>query len=174
MLFRSFREGELATLIDAAAGLGGAFRLDATGMARQLLGDTAAANLLLVGYALQMGWLPVTRASLERAIELNGAAVPLNLRALRVGRAAAQHRATSAASLLRAAGADESSATNDHQGNLGDASLLPVLGEQATLAQRVDVRARFLVGYQGERLAQRYRQFIEAIARREEIGRAHV
>lgn len=157
-----FHEAELAALVDAAAGLGGAFRLDATGLSRQLLGDTAAANLLIVGYALQMGWLPVTRQSLERAIELNGAAVPLNLRALRLGRAAAQHRATGTAALLRAAGLSETVAASSSQ-----ASLVPPLGAQASLEQRLAVRADFLVAYQGQRLAHRYRQLLATVTRRE-------
>jgi indolepyruvate ferredoxin oxidoreductase len=60
--------------------------VDATGLATQLLGDAIATNLFLVGVALQCGWLPVTRASLERAIRLNAVQVDTNLQALALGR----------------------------------------------------------------------------------------
>ena len=43
-----------------------------------LLGDAIGANLLLVGYAAQLGKLPVSLAALERAIELNGRQVEMN------------------------------------------------------------------------------------------------
>jgi indolepyruvate ferredoxin oxidoreductase len=39
-----------------------------------LLGDAIATNLFLLGYAWQKGWVPVSEASLDKAIELNGAA----------------------------------------------------------------------------------------------------
>ena len=155
-----FHQQELAGAIDAAVGLGGAFRFDGTGVARQLLGDTTAANLLLVGYALQMGWLPVSRASLERAIELNGAAVKMNLQALRLGRCAAHHRTESAAQLLKAAGV---AATAPSMGTVTGGAT----GMATTLAQRIDIRAAFLVDYQSQRLAQRYRRLVEDVATRE-------
>ncbi|MEY4376789.1 MAG: hypothetical protein RJB26_1339 [Pseudomonadota bacterium] len=163
-----FHQQELAGAIDAAVGLGGAFRFDGTGVARQLLGDTTAANLLLVGYALQMGWLPVSRASLERAIELNGAAVKLNLQALRLGRCAAHHRTESAAQLLKAAGV---AATAPSMGAVTGGTTGVATGMSTTLAttlaQRIDIRAAFLVDYQSQRLAQRYRRLVEDVATRE-------
>ncbi len=60
--------------------------LDATGLATTLLGDAVYANFLLVGAALQLGWLPVGRAAIERALQLNGVQVEGNLRALQLGR----------------------------------------------------------------------------------------
>jgi indolepyruvate ferredoxin oxidoreductase len=44
-------------------------------------------NTLALGAAYQRGLLPVSGEALERAIELNGAAVEKNLAALRWGRA---------------------------------------------------------------------------------------
>src|SRR4029450_498985 len=43
----------------------------ATELATALLGDTIAANLFMLGYAWQKGWVPLTHAALMRAIELN-------------------------------------------------------------------------------------------------------
>ncbi|MFC4113124.1 indolepyruvate ferredoxin oxidoreductase family protein [Nonomuraea zeae] len=62
--------------------------LDAHELAEALFGDHMPANLLLLGAAYQHGCLPVSAASVERAITLNRAAVEQNLAAFRWGRAA--------------------------------------------------------------------------------------
>ncbi len=62
--------------------------LDAEAISVGLLGDHMPANLLLLGAAFQNGCLPVSAPAVERAIELNGAAVEPNLEAFRWGRAA--------------------------------------------------------------------------------------
>ncbi|MBL8325365.1 MAG: indolepyruvate ferredoxin oxidoreductase family protein [Rubrivivax sp.] len=59
---------------------------DATGLAARLAGHSIAANVLLLGFAWQRGWLPLARESIVRAIELNGAAVQDNLGAFAWGR----------------------------------------------------------------------------------------
>jgi len=61
----------------------------ATQLAENLLGDSIAANLVMLGYAWQLGRIPLTLQALERAIKLNGRAVEANLKALRAGRARA-------------------------------------------------------------------------------------
>jgi len=63
--------------------------LDATQLATALLGDAIAANLFILGYAWQQGLVPLSFASLMRAIELNGAAVAMNQQAFAWGRLAA-------------------------------------------------------------------------------------
>lgn len=60
--------------------------VDATGLGEALLGDSIAANLFMLGYAAQKGKLPVSVASIERAIELNAVAVPFNKQAFGLGR----------------------------------------------------------------------------------------
>src|ERR1043166_8794114 len=57
--------------------------VDATRLATALLGNSIGANIFLVGYAYQIGALPLSAAVIEQAIELNGEAVPLNLAAFR-------------------------------------------------------------------------------------------
>jgi indolepyruvate ferredoxin oxidoreductase len=84
-----FQEDAHRHAIEAAAGAEAVRALDATQASRVLLGDTIGANTLMMGFALQMGWLPVSLAALENAIRLNGAAVDLNLKALALGRLAA-------------------------------------------------------------------------------------
>ena len=60
--------------------------VDATELATALLGDTIAANLFMLGYAWQKGWVPVGLDALMRAIELNGAAIAMNVAAFNWGR----------------------------------------------------------------------------------------
>ncbi|MEN9417134.1 MAG: hypothetical protein RI988_754 [Pseudomonadota bacterium] len=62
---------------------------DAQALAQDFLGDTVTANVLALGFAWQRGLVPVSLAALERAIELNGVAVPANRLAFSLGRLAA-------------------------------------------------------------------------------------
>lgn len=55
-------------------------------LAESLLGDSIAANFMMVGLAYQKGWLPLGLEDLRRAIELNQAAAGANLIALEWGR----------------------------------------------------------------------------------------
>lgn len=82
---------ELREAIDAEVGfdLGGTAKthyVNATELAHRLLGNTAYANLLLLGSAYQRGLLPVSGAALTRAIELNGVDVKKNIQAFNWGR----------------------------------------------------------------------------------------
>ena len=78
--------GPLARQLDGKLGAGRTHYLDATGLATTLMGDAVYANFILVGAALQLGWLPVSAAALQRAIELNGVQVERNAFAVAVGR----------------------------------------------------------------------------------------
>ena len=63
--------------------------IDSTAIATELLGDSIAGNLFLLGFAWQRGLVPVSREALERAIEINGVAVDFNKQAFLWGRRAA-------------------------------------------------------------------------------------
>jgi len=69
----------------------GAF--DADRMAKELMGDTIYVNPMILGYAWQKGWVPLSRESLLRAMELNEVAVANNQLAFEWGRHAAHHPA---------------------------------------------------------------------------------
>ena len=71
----------------------GLFSLEASQLATGLLGDSIATNLFVVGYAWQQGLIPVSATAIERTIELNGAAVKMNIAAFRWGRRAAHNLA---------------------------------------------------------------------------------
>src|SRR5204862_3937102 len=62
--------------------------IDATQAATALLGNSIGANIFLVGYAYQLGAIPLSSASILQAIELNGEAVPMNKAAFLWGRRA--------------------------------------------------------------------------------------
>ena len=76
-------------LIAAEVGQGKFSFIDAADLATNLLGDSIASNMFLLGYAMQQGLVPVSRQALEEAIRLNGVAVDFNLKALMWGRRAA-------------------------------------------------------------------------------------
>lgn len=120
----------------------------ATDLARVLLGDTIASNMLMLGFAAQLGKLPVSLEALDRAIELNGRSVELNKRAVLWGRLAAH---------------DPSAVEKATQGR----THAPDETRPETLEQIVEKRAEFLVGYQSKRYARRYRKFVDEVARRE-------
>jgi indolepyruvate ferredoxin oxidoreductase len=63
--------------------------VDAGQMATALLGDAIATNMFMLGYAFQKGHVPLSEASLMKAIELNGVSVAFNKAAFMWGRTAA-------------------------------------------------------------------------------------
>ncbi|MEP4147544.1 MAG: indolepyruvate ferredoxin oxidoreductase family protein [Halioglobus sp.] len=60
--------------------------INSTRVATQLLGDSIASNLFMLGFAWQRGLVPVSAEALEQAIELNGVAVDFNKQAFLWGR----------------------------------------------------------------------------------------
>lgn len=119
--------------------------INATDIATSLLGDSIASNLFLLGYAWQRGLVPVSAASLERAIELNGVAIDFNKQAFLWGRRFA-HQPDRVMSLLRSAEPERFPETLDE-----------------VLADR---EAR-LASYQDAAYAARYRRQIEALRARD-------
>ena len=63
--------------------------LDAQRLAKDLFGDAIASNMFMLGAAWQRGLVPLRRAAIERAIELNGVAIEANKQAFEWGRRAA-------------------------------------------------------------------------------------
>ncbi|ESR22992.1 indolepyruvate ferredoxin oxidoreductase family protein [Lutibaculum baratangense] len=84
----SYEEGALLQVLrGATAELDGA---DAARLAEKLFGDAIFANMILVGFAWQKGLVPIGLKAIERAIDLNGAAVDANTTAFRAGRLLAE------------------------------------------------------------------------------------
>ena len=139
--------------LSCAAGTAPCHFLDATDVAARLLGDSIGANLLLVGFAWQQGLVPVSRAALERAIELNGVAVEFNKRAFALGRSLA-HRGVDA---LDPGSRDDADEPRDLEAVVAD-------------------RETRLVEYQDRAYAARYRRLVEraAVAERSVTARSTV
>ncbi len=121
--------------------------LDAHTLAERLFGDSIYSNMLLMGLAYQLGHVPIPAASIEEAIELNGAAVETNRQAFRFGRLAAHDMAA----LERVMG------TSAHVENPAP----------KTLDEIVRYRAALLVKYQNGKLAGRYHARVEAMVEAE-------
>src|SRR5258705_698055 len=79
----------LKKAIREAAGDERAHFVDATRTASALFGNSLGANMFMLGFAFQHGGLPLAAEAVERAIELNGEAVAMNVAAFRWGRRAA-------------------------------------------------------------------------------------
>ena len=60
--------------------------VDAVGIAKEHTGGSTVANTVLLGYAYQLGLIPLAVSSIERAIELNQVAVEENLAGFNAGR----------------------------------------------------------------------------------------
>ena len=78
----------LKRAIVAASGSDKCHFIDATRLASTLFGNSVGANIFLVGYAYQLGAIPLSAAAIEEAIALNGEAVAMNQAAFRWGRRA--------------------------------------------------------------------------------------
>jgi len=118
--------------------------IDATRAATALFGASVGANIFLVGYAYQLGAIPLAAASIERAIELNGEAVDMNKAAFEWGR-----RAVVEPAVVEALVKPAPEATSDAR----------------TLSQSFDEvvarRVAFLTAYQNAAYAARYRRLVE-------------
>ncbi|MHA6684904.1 indolepyruvate ferredoxin oxidoreductase family protein [Mesorhizobium sp. A556] len=79
----------LKKAIRTAAGEDKAHFFDATHTATALFGNSLGANMFMLGFAYQHGGLPLSAEAVEKAIDLNGQAVAMNISAFRWGRRAA-------------------------------------------------------------------------------------
>jgi indolepyruvate ferredoxin oxidoreductase len=131
--------------------------LDAGTLAEQLFGDHMPANVIMLGAAYQHGCLPVSGSAIERAIELNGAAVEINLAAFAWGRAAAAdpEAVTAALDSLHRSGTSPRS-TLDVAAPAGVRRQLDRVPLPAALREMLERRAADLGGYQDARYAARY------------------
>jgi indolepyruvate ferredoxin oxidoreductase len=139
-----FPLGSMEQEIRDAVGPGDAEFLDATKLATGLMGDSIATNLFMVGYAYQRGLLPLSEASILRAIELNAAAVESNKQSFQWGRLAA----VDAQHVIEAAIPE---AKPDSQ------------RLSTSLDEIIARRAEFLTAYQDAAFARRYTDFVAKV-----------
>lgn len=108
--------------------------MDANDLALRMLGDSIYSNMLVLGACWQQGLIPLSHEVIMEAIRLNGAQVEANQRAFQIGRWAV--------------------ACPDQVPKPANVTHLP--------PDPVAYRAERLVGYQGRRLAKRYRKLVDA------------
>ncbi|WP_108661532.1 indolepyruvate ferredoxin oxidoreductase family protein [Acuticoccus kandeliae] len=119
---------------------------DATAQAKAVFGDAIAANMMVMGAAYQSGSLPVSAASLEAAIRMNGAAVAMNIDAFRLGRLIVADPAAAEAVVAAATGT-----TLPHR----------MVGE--TLLARIAQKQESLAAYQDAAYAARFTRQIDSL-----------
>ncbi len=144
----------LKRTIAAAAGEGNHYFFDAGRIANAVAGQSIAANMVMLGYAYQVGALPLSAASIERAIALNGEAVAMNTTAFRWGRRIA---------------ADPKAIETLNIPEPGEATDARRLSQD--FDETVTRRVAFLTDYQDAAYAARYRERVEQ-ARAAEASKA--
>jgi indolepyruvate ferredoxin oxidoreductase len=143
-----FPQGGCEAALQAAVGKDHLGLLDADQVAVQLLGDSIYTNPMLLGFAWQKGRIPVSRAALLRAMELNGVQVDNNKAAFEWGRRCA-HDLASVMALFKAAQVIE-------------------FVKKPSLDEMVAKRVDFLTGYQDAAYAAQYKALVDKVRAAEE------
>ncbi|WP_353644694.1 indolepyruvate ferredoxin oxidoreductase family protein [Mesorhizobium sp. WSM2239] len=141
----------LKKAIREAAGEHKAHFFDATRTASALFGNSLGANMFMLGFAYQHGGLPLSAEAIERAVELNGEAVAMNIAAFRWGRRAA-HQPDFVKGML------------GRPGQAADSGAAQSLDE--TVARRVE----FLTAYQNAVYAKRYADRVAVVRKAEQAA----
>jgi indolepyruvate ferredoxin oxidoreductase len=140
-----FPGAALKRSIAKGVGEGNAEFVDASRIATALMGDSIATNMFMLGYAFQKGLIPLSSEAINKAIELNGAAVKMNQAAFLWGRRTAVDAASVERLVAPKPGAAEAP------------------GISQTLEQAVARRAEFLTGYQNAAYAARYQALVARV-----------
>ncbi len=136
----------LAEIVQAV-GTEGVGAFDADAMANQLMGDTIYVNPMILGYAWQKGWIPLSRESIVRAMELNGVQVQNNQTAFEWGR----HAAHDAISVQR----------------IMSPSQVIQFKKRDNLDSLIERRVAYLTDYQNATYAQSYLHFVGQVQQAE-------
>jgi indolepyruvate ferredoxin oxidoreductase len=140
----------LKKAIRQAAGEEKTHFFDTTRTAAALFGNSLGANMFMLGFAHQKGGLPLSSEAIEKAIELNGQAVPMNISAFRWGRRAAHEPDFVRDLVAQSAGASDPAAR--------------------TVDDVIARRAEFLTAYQDAAYARRYVDRVAAIRAAEALA----
>jgi indolepyruvate ferredoxin oxidoreductase len=129
--------------IASAVGPGRLGTLDAEVAATRLLGASVYTNMLMLGYAWQMGRVPLSLPALMRAIELNGVQVKSNQAAFEWGRRLAHDPAAASVPAETARAIERAG--------------------KPSIDELVAKRAAFLTRYQNGAYAARYKSFVDIV-----------
>jgi indolepyruvate ferredoxin oxidoreductase len=139
--------------ITAIVGKDGVSTFNADALATVMMGDSIYTNPIMLGYAWQKGWIPLQKASLMRAIELNAVAVDNNKTAFEWGCRAA-HNWTEVEQLL--------------QSNTSNVSVID-FKKRDSLEDIISKRVEFLTTYQNAAYGSRYVDFVEEVRAKEQV-----
>ncbi|MCO5122482.1 MAG: indolepyruvate ferredoxin oxidoreductase family protein [Rhizobacter sp.] len=142
-----FPQGQCEAAVAAAVGADRVGSVDADQLAVQLIGDSIYTNPLLLGYAWQKGRVPLSHASLMRAIELNAVQVANNKAAFEWGRRAA-HDPAAVQAILK---------------SLASTAQVIQFAKKPGLPEMIAGRVEFLTAYQDTAYAQQYSAFVEKV-----------
>jgi len=135
--------------------------LDAQAIAEGLFGDHMALNPIMLGAAYQAGALPVSAASIEKAIRLNGVSVEMNLLAFRWGRMAVVDRTQ-----VEAAVAQATTRATEQPVALSAVAqaIVDRVGASGELRRLLEIRVPELIAYQNAAYAGEYVDFVARVA----------
>jgi indolepyruvate ferredoxin oxidoreductase len=136
----------LKRTITSLAGPANTHFVNASALSTALLGQSIGANMFMLGYAYQLGVLPIAAEAIEKAIEMNGEAVAMNHAAFRWGRRAAVDLSAVEALARPAAGEAD-----------------PARRLSGSFEEMVSRRVEFLTAYQNAAYAERYRRRVAAV-----------
>ncbi len=145
-----FPGASLRKTITNGVGVDNASFVDATRMATALMGDSIAANMFMLGYAYQKGLIPISADAIDKAIELNGAAIKMNQSAFLWGRRTAVD--ANAVERLIAPKAEK----------------VTVQKLSQSLDEMIQRRGEFLTGYQNAAYAEKYKALVDRVRREEQ------
>jgi indolepyruvate ferredoxin oxidoreductase len=140
---------------------------DAAAITTGLFGDAVTANLFVVGMAVQAGCLPISPASIERAIGLNGVAVAGNRAAFRWGRLQIVNPEAVVAAATRDSAPPPPQRAERRLPETLERRVLALGGEDEALVATLRLLTSDLVAYQSTRLADGYLATVEEVSERE-------
>jgi indolepyruvate ferredoxin oxidoreductase len=136
--------------------------LDAQAIAEALFADHMAVNPIMLGAAYQAGALPITAASIEKAIRINGVAVEMNLLAFRWGRMAVVDRTKVETAVVQAAAVDTVEETRVLSAEAR--ALVDSVEATGELRRLLEIRVPELIAYQNAAYAREYADFVRRVA----------
>jgi indolepyruvate ferredoxin oxidoreductase len=150
-----FPKDKMLSALIEAVGADHVHGIEAGSYATELFGDSIAANMFLVGYAYQLGLVPIKVDAIREAIRLNGVSVSMNLDAFACGRYAAAFPA-------------EFESVGWEWREEQERNRLPDSRDE-----RIAFFTQELVAYQGKRYAERYLALVtDAMALDRKMGNA--
>jgi indolepyruvate ferredoxin oxidoreductase len=150
--------------------------LDVVAIAERVFKDHMAANIIALGAAYQLGFLPVSSASLLRAIEVNGAAVERSRAAFNLGRLVVARPDDFATRFPehRAGRMDPTPAESSRRRVAGLVDAALGADARTEVGNFVALLAAELVEYQSVRQARRFLDALAPLAVRERTVSGHV